>query len=401
LTQALQESVGVTLTYGPETVFGTQSASAGKKIARVSSSLVLGKASFASQTVRSDQEIADARHGMRRVTGQVAGEVMMQMWDDWFEALLRGTWAAGAILDNTTYTSVSADNPTSKFTLGAGDPVVTGLLKVGDIINFGSTITGPNANSNFRIVSFGGVTNKDITVFPAPATMGADTTFTLTVSGKKLTTGIVKRSFSIEQIMPAQDVSEMFLGCRLSQGSFRLPPDGMATVTFDVMGQGSNTLTGAASPGFVAPTPEPNTAILAGLNGALLINGVESANVTGMDFTFNNNMNQTPVLGSDVSPDVFHGLKTVTGNISLFIQDETLLNTFQNEIEVGITAVLEAAGGGVAPQFIAFCFDRVKLMGITRQVGADGGVIGQFPFQSLLSNTPGGGSMHIQRSNLT
>jgi hypothetical protein len=406
VTQALQENVGVTLAYAPETTFGTQGAGPGKRISRVTSSLVLGKASFTSNTVRSDQEISDARHGMKRVTGQVAGEIMMQMWDDWLEALLRGTWTPGTIISETigSGVSIAADQTLSKFTLGGGDPLAIGL-KTGDIFALTNVAAGL-MGINYRITGFGGASNRDITVTPPPITVAADTTFTLTVAGKKLTTGIVKRSFSIEQVMPSQDVSEMFLGCRISQGSFRLPPDGMATVTFDVMGQGSNTLIGATSPGYPAATPEPNTAIMAGLNGALLINGVEVGNVTGLDFTFNNNMSQTPVLGTDVSPDVFHGLKTINGNISAFIQDEVLLQTFQNETEISIVAILEAAGGGTAPAFISFGFERVKLMGITRQIGADGGVIGQFPFQSLLK-TGGTGtvfdqsSMVIQRSNLT
>jgi hypothetical protein len=393
LTTAIQENVGVTLAYGPETVFGTQSVAAGKRIARVTSSLVLGKASFASNTVRSDQEIADARHGMRRVTGQVAGEIMMEMWDDWFEALLRGTWTTGVVLTGTELGSIATDDATSKMTFTAGDPVALGL-KVNDLFR----LTDAHASLmgiNFRVISFGGTSNREMVVDPPPAVNGADTIFTLTVAGRKLTTGIVKRSFSIEQTMPSQDVSEMFLGCRLSQGSFRLPPDGMATITFDVMGQGSRNLVAAQSPGFVSPAAEPNTAILAGLNGALLVNGVPVANVTGLDFTFNNNMSQTPVLGSDTSPDVFHGLKVVTGNISAFIQDEELLEVFQNEDEISIVAILESSDN---TQFMSFGFYRVKLMGITRTIGADGGVIGQFPFQSLL-DTGGNGSLVIQRSN--
>jgi hypothetical protein len=49
-------------------------------------------------------------------------------------------------------------------------------------------------------------------------------------------------------------------------------------------------------------------------------------------------------------------------------------------------------------------FPRVKLMGMNKTIGPDGGVMIQAPFQALLSSGVSGvddGTLCIQRSNLT
>ena len=72
-----------------------------------------------------------------------------------------------------TYTSIAADASASKFSWTAGDPVAAGLLvgqrfTLQDVGN-----VGVNDGTTFEIVSFGGTSNRDIVVKPAPQTEGA------------------------------------------------------------------------------------------------------------------------------------------------------------------------------------------------------------------------------------
>jgi hypothetical protein len=401
---ALQNAVNVSIAYAKESTFGTPaSAGSSQSIRRVSSSLSLSKESFASNEVRPDQQVSDLRHGMRSVTGGIEGELSLQTYDDWLASLLRGTWAAGTSLSQSQLTSVAASASAGTFTFGGGDPVALGL-RLGDVVRFGTVNASINGR-NFRIVGFGGTTNRTVTVFPKPAVDVASpvTTFTVAVQGRKLTTGVLKDSYTIEQVNPDLDNSERYVGVRMNSASISLPPNGMATVSWDMMGQDGTILSGASSPYFTAPTAAPNTGIFAGLNGSLRIAGAERAVVTALDFQVTNNLSMQGVVGSPIAPEIFFGRMVLTGNVSAYIEDTSLIDAFVAESEVDIVSQLDlAAIGGAAPDFLVFNMQRVKLSGYSKTVGPDGGVIATFPFQALLPTAGSGrdaSTLVIQRAN--
>ena len=395
----LQSNVNALIRYGLETTLGTASVAAGKSIRRVSSTLALTKDAFSSNEVRPDQQVYDARHGVRRVAGAVQGELSTQTYDDWMEAALRGTWAAGLSIQNTTPAMSSATLTattgalTGTYTASAGS-FITANLKIGDVVR----VTGSTGNTskNFRIVN---MTATVLTVFPAPVTAAAATTWTIAVQGRKLAPGTTGRSFTIEQNYPDIDVSEQFLGCRVGDMGVSLPPTGMATVSFGMQGTNMATFSGAGAPTFASPTAAPATNLLTAVGGSLSIAGTPSAIITGVDFSVSNNLNSTPVVGSNFVPDIFYGRMVIQGSVSAYFEDLTVLNYFLNETEVHMQIQLDDANG---TDFLCFRMPRVKLMGASKTVGPDGGVIVQSPFQALLASGVSGvddGSLIIQRSN--
>ena len=74
----------------------------------------------------------------------------------------------------------------------------------------------------------------------------------------------------------------MFTGCRISTMAVKLPSTGLATVDFGVMGIDS---TESAVAYFTAPAAASSGRILAAVNGAMYIGGVQVAVVTSVDFT--------------------------------------------------------------------------------------------------------------------
>ena len=396
----LQSNVNVELRYGAETTLGTQSNATGQVLRRISSTLALAKDAFTSNEVRPDQQVYDARHGVRRVTGNVHGELSTKSYDDFIEAALRGTWTAGVSVQNSTPAMSTATltattgASTGTFTASAGSFLTAGL-RVGDV--FRVTGSTGNTNKNFRIV---GMTATTLTVFPAPATATAATTWTIAVQGKKLATGTSQRSFTIEQYYPDIDVSETFVGCRVGEMAVSMPPTGMATVSFGVQGINMLGTNAANAPVFASPTAAVSTGILAGVNGSLSVAGAPSALVTQLDFNVGLNLYSAPVVGSQSVPEIFYGRTVINGTLSAYFADQTMLNYFLNETEIALQALLDDANG---TDFMAFRMNRVKLMGATKTVGPDGGVILQSPFQSLLSSGATGsddGSLIIQRSNV-
>lgn len=94
---AFQSNVNVELRYGAESTYGTQSAAAGQKLRRVSSTLALTKDVFTSNEVRPDQQISDMRHGAKRVAGQISGELSQATYDDFIAAALRSSWSSNEV----------------------------------------------------------------------------------------------------------------------------------------------------------------------------------------------------------------------------------------------------------------------------------------------------------------
>lgn len=304
----LQSNVNVELRYGAETTFGTQSSAAGQVLRRVSSTLALTKDVFTSNEVRPDQQISDMRHGVKRVGGQISGELSKATYDDFIAAALRSTWSS--------------------------DEVVNGVLQP---------------------------------------------------------------SFSIEQIYPDLDISEVFTGCRVGEMSVSLPPTGMATITFGFQGQNMTTASSTSSPVFVSPSPATTTSVMSSVNGSMNIDGVGSTIVTGLDFSLTNNLNSTPVVGSTIVPNIFYGRSVVTGNVSAYFDSTTLLNAFINESIVKLAVTMT----GTDNTSLTFKMNKVKLNGASKTIGADGGVIVSFPFQALLATGISGdanGTLVVERA---
>ncbi|SCM71497.1 hypothetical protein KL86PLE_100238 [uncultured Pleomorphomonas sp.] len=402
---AIQSSVSVDIAYGVETTFGTAAtATAGKALRRVSTSLTTQKESFQSNEVRRDLQVSDLRHGMRSARGSIEGELSIQSYDDLLEAAFGGTWTAGVSVDPddfATGVTVTTVGETSLLTFAGAGSLLTAGFKVGDVVRCTGLTAAANNNLNLRIVALDATA---MTVYPAITAQAQQAEdWAVAVAGKKLLLGTTKRSFTIENIYTDIDESEQFTGCRINGVSINCQPNGMVTSTFDVLGQNGSLRKGAQSPYFTTIADAPNTEIVSGLNGALRLAGQEVGIVTAFDLSLTNNMSVAGVVGKNVSPDVFAGRKVLTGNVSAYLQDGSLIEAFLDEEEVDIVAQLLTASG--SPQdFITLSMQRVKFSSNTKTIGAEGGVIAQFAYQALLANGGSGTNLDattiaIQRSN--
>jgi hypothetical protein len=410
----IQNQVTAEVIIGAESTFGTAPAAGlvtAKKLRRVSTSLALGKDVYESQEARTDQQVADMRHGTKRPGGGIEAELCNVAYDDLIEALLRGTWATGTTVLAATYTTITAavvsgtpgaDGSTGTFVWAAGDPVTAGL-RVGDVVRLVGAGFGANLNTNFRIISFSSASNRTITVTPSPTAVAAQAGTSIGVVGKKLLVGVTQPSFTIEQSFGDVDVSELFTGMRVGSGAFRVPPNGMATVSFGFMGKDMDVLEDSAAPYFTVPVAIGTDGIFAGPQGAIRFNGVEQGVVTGVDINVDLGLSADPVVGRDTVPAIFYGVTRVSGTVSVYLEDADTLNAFINESEIELVVMVDH---GSAPEnFLCFNMQRVKLGGATKSVAAQGGVIQTHPFTALLVAGAGAttgkdaSSIVIQRSN--
>lgn len=360
--------------------------SGGQILRRVSSNLDLQKNVFTSAEVRVDRQTFDMRHASRKVSGTLSGELSPGTYQDFFQAVTRGTWGTAAVtLLPATYTSVAADNATSTFIYTAADPVVTGGIRVGSIIQFTGLAPTTNNGINYLVTAVGGTSNRTITVFPAPATHAASVTFTTTLLGRKLIvppTGQIDRKCLVEHFYEDLDVSRIFQECRVSSLGLQLQPDQAANISIGLMGREQSLLSGASSPFFTSPAVETTTSVVSSVGGVLLLGGTIVGLLTGLNFDINLNPDAPSAIGRNFVPNVFLARFALTGTMTAFFYDLTLLNLFNNETEFSILGIFNSSSAANAPA-VSLYLPRVKASGAQLPMQGETGQLITMPFTAL------------------
>lgn len=368
---------------------------------RVTSTLDLAKATYGSNEILPSQQRRDVRHGVRSVTGSISGELSVGGYQEPFSSILRAEAAAGgttgAVAD-LTIASAGAGTKSGTITRAGGSYLADGF-KVGDVVRQ----AGPaNANSNKNLL----VTGLTALVMTVRTLDGSDLVaqapaggVTLAVAGKKISVpeaGHLRLYHTIEHFFSDIVDSEQFRDCVFTGATIQLPATGMATVEFPIMGLGMDT---GNAEYFNAPAAAPVGNIHAAVNGAIIVNGVVVADVTGLTITIAGN-HATPggVVGSNEDPDVFPGVLEVTGQMTVLFRSGALRQLFLDETEFGVVGVLT---GDNTPNagFTAFNMSRVKYTGATKDDVATG-ITQTLPFQAL-ENVAGGAGTINERTTIT
>lgn len=383
------------LAYKAESTYGTVPAASGaQSLRRVQSTLDLAKDTYQSNEIRTDQQIADFRHGVRRVHGQITGELSAATYADFFASVLKRDFTAVTAISGASIT-IAGTGPTYTVTRGAGSFLTDGV-KAGNVVRLtaGSFAAG-NLNKNLFVVS---LTATELTVIVLNGSSltaeGPIGSATVSIVGKKTyvpASGHTDKSFSFEHYYSDLVQSEVFSGCKVSKIGLALPPTGIATISMDVLGQNVTT---ASSQYFTSPTAATSTGLMAAVNGALRVGGVSVAVLTGLSIDIAANYSGDPVVGSSTIPALFAGRVIVTGQATAYFDSVTLRDAFLNETEVEILAAFTASNLAAA-EFITFSLPRVKLGGATKNDG-EGGLIQTIPFQALFNSAGGAGTSSEQ-----
>ncbi|MEG3035892.1 MAG: phage tail tube protein, partial [Aurantimicrobium sp.] len=240
--------------YGPETAFGQQAlASSGKRIRRVSAEINLTRETFESAEISSTAQTTDMRSGTDAVEGTLQGELSPLAYSDFFEAALRGTWSTPP----TAVADVSITNSGSnKITRTTGSFITDGF-KIGDTVMLeGFTATSVNG----RALTVTAVSALELTVADTLVTEASGATKKVKLAGKKLMIPLdpasrTDKSFTFESYIQNLTISEVALGCKISEFELSIQPNAMATVSFGILGKTMTQSTGAQY--FTSPAAAP------------------------------------------------------------------------------------------------------------------------------------------------
>lgn len=377
-----------------ETTYGVLPAASGAQLLRrVEFATNLQKDSYESNEIRTDLQVADMRHGVRRVAGTLSGELSPGSYSPYLAALLKRDFSVVTAIASLSLT-IAASGSNWTITRAAGSWLTDGI-KVGMVgrISAGS-VNAANLNKNLFVI---GVTALALTVIvlngSAMVAEGPIASCTFTLPGKYTyipTSGHTDKSWALEEWQSDISQSEVFTGIKFTQASISLPPTGMATISLPVAGKDLGQKGGVRY--FTSPTALSSTGVVAAVNGVLRINDTTQVSVTGLNFDINANFTGDPVVGQNVVPNQFAGRVRVSGQFTAYFEDGALRDAFIDESQIGIFVAM-TTGNGAADDFISFAISRVKL-GSADKADGEGGVVRTYSFTGLLNTSGGTGTAH-------
>ncbi len=376
------------MAYVAEATYGTTPATPTfKNLRHTSTSLALSKETLESEELRQDRQVADVRHGAYQVGGDLGFELSYGSYDDLLQAALGGTWSTA---HDTGVQSLSA--AVGSFTRASGSFVTDGFV-IGDIVTASGFASAGN-NGRFLVTNVVALT---LTVTPLQGqTMAVDSAAAgrQVIGRANVATGQTRRSFTIERyfadIQSADKPYHRFTGVEVNSMELQIAANAMTKGTFGFVGQNMVTATTAIA-GSTYPAAS-TTSPLDSFTGTLSEGGTAIAVITEMQLNLENGLEPRFVVGSKQSLQPSIGRSKVSGSITAYFENSTLLDKFINETESSLEFTLPDAAGNMYRIFLP----RIKYTGGQPDVSGEGPITLSMPFQAL-RHAASGITMMIER----
>ena len=387
-----------------ETTWGTLAGTSGaQQLRRVTADFNLTKETYESNEIRTDRQVADFRHGVRSAEGTLSGELSPNTYSSFMQSLVArdfGTVTLGA----AAQTTVTVVGTTYTLVRSTGSWITDGI-RVGMVVRAaGLTATADNSR-NLLVAS---LTATQMVVVPlngvALTAQASASSVTITAPGKLTfspTSGHTEDSYTIEQWFADITQSEVFTGMRVGSMNVALPSTGITTVDFGFMGK--DLTQKGTTQYFSTPAAQGTQGIFAAVNGVMLVAGVPVALVTSADFSCERAMETATAVGSNSVAEIFNGRLRVTGNMSVYFQDATFRDYFDNETTVSIVFALTSDNTATA-NAVTFTLPKVKLGSFTKDDG-ELGLVAATSFTALVNDVTTAGlpasTIQIHDTSLT
>jgi hypothetical protein len=158
-----------------------------------------------------------------------------------------------------------------------------------------------------------------------------------------LLAGITRRSFTIQRVHA--DIAQYLIstGCSVNTISLSIAPNSMVTGTFGIVGQDSSIAGSALADTTYAA--ETTTEPFDSFTGAITEGGSGIASITAIELNVDNGMEALFAVGSAITKVPSIGKSTVTGSITAYFEDASLVSKFINETASSIVVTLTDVDG--------------------------------------------------------
>lgn len=342
--------------------------------------LGLSKDSLQSEEIRSDRQIADFRLGANQVGGDINFELSYGSFDQFLQAvLLSADWAAPATTGTTTISATATG-----FSRASGSFLTDGFAVGQTVTSSGFVGSGFNGKSIITAVS---ALTMDTTPLSGTHGVEAGDGDELIIASQAVKAAATRSSFSFiryfADIAPADNPYYIYRGVELNSIQLSISANSMITGTFSVIGQSQETaqdLTGLGTPTY---NPASTTSPLDSFTGTLEEGGSTVAVVTEISMTLQNGIEPRFVVGSKNSIYPSVGRSNLTGQVTAYFEDSTLVNKFLNETESSLVFSLPDGAGNIQ----RYRVPRIKYTGGQPDVSGEGPITLSMPFQALLDSS--------------
>lgn len=200
----------------------------------------------------------------------------------------------------------------------------------------------------------------------------------------QLKTGTTRRSFTIErqfEDMASGNPYFVYTGCEFASLNVSVNTAAIVTSTVTVVGKNQTTASSEISGATVSSAS--TTTPFDGFSGAINEGGSSIAVVTSVDFTLDNALNTKFVIGSNTTLQPSVGRSNVSGSVTAFFEDTTLLDKFLSETDSSMDFTLVDLAGN---QY-KFYFPNIKYLGGQPDVSGEGPITINMPFQAVYDET--------------
>lgn len=186
--------------------------------------------------------------------------------------------------------------------------------------------------------------------------------------------------FTIERVFNDIKQYQVFKGCAVNTFNLSIQSNAIVTGTIGVVGKSS------AISGTTIATSTSTSSMhspLDSFSGALTENDLPIATITGIELNINNGINPAFVIGSPDAAALLPARINVSGRVSAYFSDLTLLNKFINEEESNLAITLGPEEG---PSY-KIVLPRIKYTGGSNAVSNEGAIQLDMPFQAVYDET--------------
>lgn len=201
-------------------------------------------------------------------------------------------------------------------------------------------------------------------------------------SSDVLEAGTTRRYFTLERHFSDIGQYQRFTGCEVNTMSLTVSPEAMAQLNFEFqgrsMGTASTAITGSTYGALTTASP------MDGFNGTIQEDGSGIAIITELSLQLENGLTPQNVIGSAEVAKNSIGRSNVTGSITAFFEDLSLLNKFVNETESSIQVQLSDG-----TNTLTILLPRIKYTDADNPTDGEGEGFITLPFQALYDNGEG------------
>ena len=182
----------------------------------------------------------------------------------------------------------------------------------------------------------------------------------------------------------------------VSSRSVSIAPNQMVTTTFSMVGK-DMTISGTGKTVNDATIAQPFDSYSGDVAIGDVASSSASAIVTSIEFSIDNAMAPTFVVGDDATPHLETGMATVEGTFTAYFEDAALINRFINETESELVVSVNDPTDG---NEYTFTFPKIKVNGADVPVDGQTSRVITLPFVALYDATTETNLM-IQRPDTT